>query len=109
MKPLLRVGMELATVRYVAVDKPFEALPGQPVPLAPPKQGVPPCAANLTAETLPLPRIWDETRCGLSKPGNRAAPAVASGAYGSVRSKPIRSYMASAFSMTGMVSPTIST
>jgi hypothetical protein len=44
--------MEFPTVRYVAVGEPIEALPGQPVPLAPPKQGVPPGAANLTAETL---------------------------------------------------------
>jgi hypothetical protein len=52
MKPLFRVGVKLLAVRYVAVDKPIEALPGQPVSLAPPKQGVPPGAANLTAEAL---------------------------------------------------------
>jgi hypothetical protein len=49
MKPLLRVGVERSTVRYVAADKPIEALPGQPVSLAPPKQGMPPSAANFTA------------------------------------------------------------
>ena len=52
MKPLFRVKVELPTVRYVAVSEPVEAIPGQPVPLAPPKQGVPPGAANLTAEAL---------------------------------------------------------
>ena len=52
--------MELATVRYVAVDEPIEALPGQPVPLAPSEQGVPPGAANLAADTLQSPQIaWD--------------------------------------------------
>jgi len=60
MKPLLRVRMELLAVRYVAADKPIEALPGQPVPLAPPKQGVPPSAANFTAEALQSSEIaWD--------------------------------------------------
>ena len=39
-------------MRYVAVGESLEALPRQPVPLAPPKQGVPPCAADLTAETF---------------------------------------------------------
>ena len=52
MKPLLRVGVELATVRYVAAGEPIEGIPRQPVPLAPPEQGVPPCAANLAAETM---------------------------------------------------------
>lgn len=35
MKPLLRIGVELATVRHVAAGDPIEALPGQPAPLAP--------------------------------------------------------------------------
>jgi hypothetical protein len=52
--------MELATARHVAAGEPIEALPGQPAPLAPPEQGVPPCAANLAAETLRSPEIaWD--------------------------------------------------
>jgi len=52
--------MELATVRYVAAGEPIEALPGQPVSLAPSEQGVPPSAANLAAETLQSPEIaWD--------------------------------------------------
>src|SRR5271157_5755266 len=60
MKPLLRVRMKLLTVRYVAVDKPIEALPGQPVSLTPPKQGAPPGAAHLTAEALqPSEIAWD--------------------------------------------------
>jgi len=50
MKPLLRIGVKLPTMRDVAEGKPIEALPRQPVTLAPPKQGMPPCAANLTAE-----------------------------------------------------------
>ena len=64
MKPLLRVRMELPTVRYVAAGEPVEALPGQPVPLAPPKQAMPPSAANLTAETL---LIYDAALAGHSK------------------------------------------
>ncbi len=52
--------MELLAVRYVAASEPVEALPGHPVPLAPPKQGVPPGAANLTAEALQASEIaWD--------------------------------------------------
>ena len=47
-------------MRYVAVGEPVEALPGQPVPLAPPKQGMPPGAANLTAKALQSSEIaWD--------------------------------------------------
>jgi hypothetical protein len=33
MKPLLRIRMELAAVRYVAAGEPIEALRRQPLPL----------------------------------------------------------------------------
>ncbi len=60
MKPLLGIRVELPTVRYVAVGEPIEAPPRQLVPLAPPKQGMPPGTANLTAEALqPLEIAWD--------------------------------------------------
>jgi hypothetical protein len=52
--------VKLATVRHVTVSEPLEALPRHPALLAPPKQGVPPCAADLTAEAVQSPEIaWD--------------------------------------------------
>jgi hypothetical protein len=57
---LFRARMKLARVRYVAEHEPIEGLRGQPVPLAPPEQSMPPCAANFTAQTFQPSQIaWN--------------------------------------------------